>query len=138
MPMPMDYRLAAQDFDRFLTDVVEATGLTTRNQAYTTIQAVLICFRRRLTLREAIVFAQVLPAMLRALFVEDWDPDAPQATSWDRATMTEEVKALRIDHNFSPDTAIHDVASVLRRHVEAEAFERVLTRLPAPARDFWA
>ncbi|MBT9291520.1 DUF2267 domain-containing protein [Prosthecodimorpha staleyi] len=137
MPMPMDYRLAAQDFDQVLTEVVEATGLTTRNQAYTTIQAVLICFRRRLTLREAIVFAQILPAMVRALFVQDWDPDEPRSTIWDRTAMTEEVKALRADHNFSPDTAIRDVASVLRRHVEAGAFEHVLTRLPAPARDFW-
>ncbi len=138
MPVPMEYRVASQDFDRFLAEVAEATGLATRNQAYTTTQAVLQAFRRRLDLAQAIAFAQVLPAMLRALFVMDWDPQEPRVKGWDRAAMTKEVKQLRIDHNFSPDSAIENVAHVLRGHVYAAAFARCLATLPPEARAFWA
>ncbi|MCZ8044674.1 MAG: DUF2267 domain-containing protein [Beijerinckiaceae bacterium] len=138
MPVPMEYRLASQNFDRFLAEVAEATGLATRNQAYTTTQAVLQAFRRRLDTAQAIAFAQVLPAMLRALFVMDWDPQEPRVTGWDRAAMTEEVKQLRIDHNFSPASAIADVARVLRAYVDAAAFARCLATLPPEARAIWA
>lgn len=52
--------------------------------------------------------------------------------------MVLEIRRLRPHHNFSPDTAIRDVASVLRRYVEAEKLKLCLARLPAPARVFWA
>jgi uncharacterized protein (DUF2267 family) len=138
MPVPMEYRLASQDFDRFLAEVAEATGLATRNQAYTTTQAVLQTFRRRLDTAQAIAFAQGLPAMLRAFFVMDWNPQEPRMTGWDRDAMSEEVRRLRIDHNFSPDSAIADVARVLRSHVDASAFARGLAALPPEARAFWS
>lgn len=138
MPTPMEYRLASQDFDRFLADVATETNLGSRHQAYTTTQAVFLCFRRRLGIREAIAFAQILPAMLRALFVSDWDTDEPQAKSWDWDLMSAEVKQLRVNHNFSPDTAIHDVARVLHKYVEAGKFERCLENLPPSAREFWS
>jgi uncharacterized protein (DUF2267 family) len=138
MPVPMEYRLASQDFDRFMGEVAQETGLATRNQAYTTTQGVMLCFRRRLSLNEAIAFAQVLPAMLRALFVMDWDVSEPLAESWDRAAMTREVKQLRLDHNFSPDDAIENVACILRSHVDAPAFARCLAALPPAASEFWS
>lgn len=138
MPIPMEYRLASQTFEQFMADVATETGLGTRNQAYTTTQGVLLCFRRRLDVTEAIVFAQVLPAMLRALFVADWDPAEPRTESWDRATMLLEIKGLRLDHNFSPESAIEDVARVLRRSVEPALFERCLQGLSPEARAFWS
>jgi uncharacterized protein (DUF2267 family) len=36
----MEYRLATQDFDRFLADVAMETNLGSRHQAYTTTQGV--------------------------------------------------------------------------------------------------
>jgi uncharacterized protein (DUF2267 family) len=41
------------------------------------------------------------------------------------------------DHNFAPDTAIPDVASALRRHVDVKNFDRVLVSLPDGAAKFW-
>jgi len=134
----MEYRLASQKFEAFLSEAAEEAGLTTRNQAYTMVQGVLLAFRRRLTLEEGIVFAQVLPPMLRALFISDWDPQEPPEQGWDRTLLTHEVQQLRGDHNFSPDTAIRDVAVALRRHVDEAAFEKCLARLPLPAWEFWS
>ena len=138
MPVPMEYRLASQNFEQFLAEVAEEAGLGTRNQAFTTTEGVFRCFRRRLEVQDAIAFAQILPAMLRALFVQDWDMATKRVETWDRSVMTAEVKALRVNHNFSPDRAIEDVARIVRRHVDVHAFDRCLEGLPAEARVFWS
>ena len=101
------------------------------------VQGVFQTFRRRLDLKDAIRFAGVLPAVLRAIFVANWNTEEPRRPFEDRAVMTQEVRALRADHNFAPETAIQDVARALRRHVDEAAFDRVLESLPSGASEFW-
>lgn len=138
MPMPLNLQHASDDFDRFLVEARDIAGLATRNQTYTMVQGVLQAFRRRLTVEDAIRFADVLPPLLRAIFVADWDTSAPQRPFTDRAAMTREVQALRADHNFAPDSSIRDVARALRKAVPDPAFDRVLQTLPEGAVDFWS
>jgi uncharacterized protein (DUF2267 family) len=69
------------------------------HQAYTMVHGVLRAFRRRLSINEAITFAGVLPAVMRAVFVADWDVDDPRRAFEDRAVMTREVRALRAEHS---------------------------------------
>lgn len=138
MPVPPEYQRSTDDFYAFLQDARDAAGLATTNQAYTMTEGVLRAFRRRLELTEAILFAGALPPALRALFVADWNPGEPKRPFEDEARMTEEVKELRSDHNFAPDSAIHDVATALWRHVNRAALESVLARLPGPAARFWS
>src|ERR687892_1923176 len=133
MTVPLEYQRARDDFYNFLLDARDTAGLGTTNQAYTMVQAVFQTFRRRLDLKDAIRFAGVLPAALRSLFVADWNPEEPRRPFEDRAVMTQEVQALRADHNFAPETAIQEVARALRRHVDEAAFERVFEGLPAGA-----
>lgn len=137
MPMPLEYRQASADFDAFMKDLVATSMLTSSHQAYTMLQAVLQVFRHRLSVGQAIAFANMLPPVLRAIFVSDWDVDAPARPFVTRDELMKEIRALRHDHNVSTDTAIEDVTSVIRRHVDPAAFERVLRRLPPEARDFW-
>lgn len=137
MPMPMEYQHASEEFERFLRAVIELSGLTTRNQAYTTVQAVLQAFRRRLETRDAIRFASELPPVLRAIFVADWDTEEPRRDFASLEDMTEEVKTFRRDHNFSPDSAIEDVARALRAHVDRARFDRMIETLPTGAAEFW-
>ncbi len=137
MTVPVQYQRASDDFSAFLANARDEASLETTNQAYTMVQGVLQTFRRRLSLADAIRFAGVLPAVVRALFVADWDPDEPQRPFGDRASMTAEVQALRPNHNFSPDTAIRDVAAALRRHVDVPSFEAMLASLPEGAAEFW-
>lgn len=138
MPIPMDLQHASEDFERFLADARDTAGLATRNQTFTMVEGVLRAFRRRLSLEDAIRFAGVLPPLVRAIFVSDWEPDEPRRPFADRETMAAEVQGLRRHHNFAPPSAIRDVASSLRRHVDEAALERILTTLPAGAADFWA
>jgi uncharacterized protein (DUF2267 family) len=99
MPVSPEYRRVSIDFEQFLLDAREAADLTTTNQTYTMVQGVLQAFRRRLTISEAIHFAGVLPPVLRAIFVADWDVDEPRRSFADRAEILREVQSLRVDHN---------------------------------------
>lgn len=137
MPMPSQYQRATDHFYAFLVDARDEADLGSTHQTYTMVQGVLHSFRARLALEEAIRFAGVLPAVLRAIFVADWDTDEPVRPFANRTTLTTEVRALRADHNFSPDSAIRDVARALRRHVDEAAFDNVLNSLPAGAVEFW-
>ncbi|WEX78749.1 DUF2267 domain-containing protein [Sinorhizobium numidicum] len=137
MTMPTEYRQASADFDRFILDVRDIAGLQTTNQAYTMVQSVFQTFRRRLEISDALLFANVLPPVLRAIFVADWDLEEPIVPFSGRLAMTREVQSLRSDHNLSPDTAIADVAAALRRNVDEVTLDRVLAWLPEGAVDFW-
>ncbi|KIP98849.1 hypothetical protein RU07_19130 [Agrobacterium tumefaciens] len=137
MPMPMEYRQASVDFDRFVEDLKEVSMLSTSHQAYTMLQAVLQVFRRRLPVQQALEFANVLPPVLRAIFVSDWDSTEEMREFGTEAEMMAEVRSLRYNHNLSTDSAIRDVAEAVRRNIDPVVFDRALSRLPPAARDFW-
>ncbi|SKA27667.1 Uncharacterized conserved protein, DUF2267 family [Enhydrobacter aerosaccus] len=137
MTVPQEYERASKEFEAFLVDVRDTALLSTTHRAYTMAQGVLQAFRRRLTVKEALLFANVLPVGLRALFVADWDIDAPKRPFADKAAMNAEVLQLRQDHNVSTQSAIEDVAAALRRRVDHSALEGVLARLPKGAAEFW-
>jgi uncharacterized protein (DUF2267 family) len=135
--MPSEYQRASLDFEKFMSDARDASDLVSTNQAYTMVQGVLQAFRRRLAPADAIRFAGVLPPVLRAVFVADWDMSEPQREFGDRAAMTREVQSLRAAHNFAPETAIRDVAFALRKNIDAARLDGVLAELPNGAREFW-
>lgn len=137
MPVPPEYARASDQFYSLLVDARDAADLGSTHQAYTMLQGVLQTFRRRLDLSDALCFAAVLPPLVRALFVADWEVDEPKRLFGGRADMTEEVRSLRAAHNFAPDTAIRDVARSIRRHVDERAFAAMLARLPDGAIEFW-
>src|SRR6056297_860449 len=138
MPVPLEYKRASEKFTDYLVDARDTAGLWSTHVTYTMTQSVFQVFRRRLSTQDAIDFANVLPVCLRALFVTDWDIDEKKRPFESRQIMTREVKSLREKHNFSTETAIRDVAEALRRHVDKEAFDKVLEKLPNGAAEFWA
>ena len=138
MPMPQEYFSASRDFDSFMADAKHALGHHSHHQTYTTVQAVLTVFRRRLSVNENLRFADVLPPVLRAIFVSRWDPDETREPFGDRQALEAEVRTIRPHHNFAPQDSIATVAAVLRRHVNGEDLDRVLATLPEGAQAYWA
>lgn len=136
--IPQQYTQASRLFELFLLDVRDALGHHSTHVTYTTVQAVLVTFRCRLKVRDALRFADALPAVLRAIFVSEWDTDIPPRAFGSRIEHTAEAQGFRRDHSFIPDDAIAVVASVLSRHVDRAEMTRVLADLPPGARDFWA
>lgn len=98
MPVPSEYQRASIDFEEFLVDARDRAGLVTTNQAYTMVEGVFRLFRRHLSVAEGLAFANVVPPVLRALFVEEWDTSAPAQPFASREAMTAEVQALRAAH----------------------------------------
>lgn len=133
MPMPYTYRHASAEFAAFLADARSAMNLTSDNATYTAIDGVFQTFRRRLTVPQALAFADELPAVPRAIFVWRWKPVEPLPFTT-RAAMTAEAQALRPHHNLTPDNCIQAVAWALRSATELDP---VLATLPPPARAFW-
>jgi uncharacterized protein (DUF2267 family) len=133
----MEYQRASDLFAKFLTDVKNESGLGSVHQAYTMAQGVFQVFRRRLKIKESIIFTSALNAGLRALYIADWDPEEKKAPFDFMEIMNREVKHLRPDHNFSTDTAIQEVGRALKKNVDAAGFDRMLKKLPVDAQNFW-
>jgi uncharacterized protein (DUF2267 family) len=136
MPMPYTYRHASAEFRAFLDDVKDGLGLDSDNSAYTAVDGVFRTFRRRLTPAQALAFSGALPAVLRAIFVQDWQ-DAPPVPFAPMHEMAAEAQALRRDHNLTPPDAIVKVARAVWRAADTAEFDRALNRLPPEARIFW-
>lgn len=137
MTIPSEYQRATVEFERFMVDARDEADLATTNMAWNMVVGVLRTFRRRLSTQDAIRFANVLPPVVRAIFVADWEFHDPPLPFDQREFLVDEVRAVRREHNFSPDSAIQAVAQALWRHVDTEAFNKVLCGLPAGAAEFW-
>ncbi len=137
MPFPIEYATATKDFYSFMEDVKAKSELHSFHVTYTMVQSVFQVFRRRISLQEALTFANTLPVALRALFVKDWDIHEPKKAFESFEIMNQEVKELRYPHNFSIDNAIEIVANVLPNHVERIYFAKMMETMPPKAQVFW-
>jgi uncharacterized protein (DUF2267 family) len=138
MPMPWTYRQATREWQAFLADARDEMNLNSDNMTFTAVEGVFRAFRRRLSIQQGLDFASVLPAVPRALFVADWQTGDPLAPPGTRADWTAEAKALRPDHNLTPDNCVAATAYALRRAVLRSDLDRLLARLPLFAAEFWS
>lgn len=138
MPLPFEYQNASRQFDQFMIDARDNAGLATTNMTWNMVIGVLHTFRRRLSAQDALRFADALPPVVRALFLENWDITQPIAEFGSAQQLLEEVRAVRFQHNFSPDNAVQAVAAALRKNIDLQEFERVLKTLSANARHYWS
>jgi uncharacterized protein (DUF2267 family) len=136
MTVPIDFKTATADFDKFLLDARETCGLATTNQVWGVLVGTFDVFRRRLTPDQNLLFARALPPLLRAAFIEAWHPGTPVPFA-DRATLNREVQAYHADHQFASDNAISEMASVVWRHADPAKLQRALDELPTEAAAFW-
>lgn len=134
--MPWTYRHASAEWQRFLDIAKDEMILVSNNAAYTAIEGVLLTFRRRLTIEQALRFADALPSIPRAIFVSGWRPEAP--APWDsRAEQTAEAQALRPHHNLTPPNCIEATAIALRAVVRPDEIDPVLAAIGPEAEAFW-
>ncbi len=137
MTVPIDYKQAIADFDRFMLDLRQALNLQTTHQAWGVLLGVFDTFRRRLTAEEALDFAKALPPLLRAAFVQDWHLDQDRPPFGDRSTMDKEVMAYHRDHQLAEPGCIGATAATLWQHVDKQRFKTALARMSEGAQDFW-
>lgn len=137
MPYPIEYVRASDFFQNYLTDARDAADFGSSHQAYTMTQAVFQAFRQRLSIADAIKFAQILPVCLKAMFITDWNTSSPEKSLGTKEDILKDIRALRPDHNFSPDYSVEAVKEALLKHIDNNQFQQILSELPEKASDFW-
>ncbi len=120
-----------------MEDLKRISLLQTTHQCFTMVEAVFHALRSHMNVGEALAFADCLPPVLRAIFVSDWDVDAPIRPTTDRAGLQREILALRHNHNLSTPSALEDVGAALRQNMDGEEFGRLLDTLPPDLAGFW-
>ncbi|WP_238366787.1 DUF2267 domain-containing protein [Mesobacterium pallidum] len=136
MPMPWTFRHAQKEWRGILDDMREVLNTPSDNVAYTGLEGVFRAFRDRLPVAQAIAFAQVLPALPRALFVQRWDPAPPRPWA-DPSTYVAEARAFRGDHNFAGPEVLRAAFYALHRAIQPVDLHRALDRIGPEARAFW-
>ena len=137
MTVPIDYKQASADFDRFMLDLREALDLQTTHQAWGVLLGVFHTFRRRLNAEEGLAFARALPPLLRSVFVQDWHLSEQAAPFVSRDALDAEVMAYHRDHQLAQPGSVAATAATLWRHVDKQRVAAALAHLPVGARDFW-
>ncbi len=137
MPQPWTYRHASREYSSILETFKSETDLVSDNMAYTAIEAVLHSYRARLKPNEVMVFADILPCVLRAIFIYGWKPlesplPFPEESEW-----YAELKEHRPNHNLTPQNAKDALAIAFWQHINHRQFELALEKLSKPAADFW-
>jgi uncharacterized protein (DUF2267 family) len=133
----MDYHHASEQFEKFMLYARDEAGLATTHMAYNMVCGVLFAFRCRMTIADALRFADFLPPGVRALFVSDWVPRDTPKPFGSNAEILADVKSVRAAHNFAPPDAVAAVARALRRLVDQDDLDQLLTSFPDQARDYW-
>ena len=137
MPMPFEYQNASRQFEQFMIDARDCAGLATTNMSWNMVIGVLHTFRSRLPVEQALAFADALPPVLRALFVEHWDVSQPVRSFGTPEELLDKVRSVRRQHNFAPPHAIRAVAEALRKNMDPEVHQRAMSKLAPAAQAYW-
>ena len=137
MTVPTRYSRASNQFEAFMREAQLNMDTATRHQTYQGVYGTLVVFRRRLTTQQVVDFAAVLPAVLSAIFVSDWNVSEPPQRFESAEAMTAEVRSVRKNHNVAPSSVIQDVARAVRLHVDPVAFQKCLANIGPDAEAFW-
>jgi uncharacterized protein (DUF2267 family) len=101
------------------------------------MRAVMLELRRSLEPDAVVAIANVLPALERGIFLEDWDlhqqPDPPR----DPAEFFERIYRRVAGHHASVPSIPSDVFWVLQKELEPTEAEVVRKNLPASLAELW-
>jgi uncharacterized protein (DUF2267 family) len=111
--------LTVEQTDRWLDAVIEEVGWQDRNQAFFGMTAVLHTIRDRLTADDALAFALELPALLRGVFLEDWQPSQQSPRVFTRREFLRGVNARLAAAGIreDPESITQAVFRVLARNL---------------------
>jgi len=117
---------SVQQANTWINEVNAATGWDNKQRAYRLLRAVLHVLRDHLGVDEAAQFAAQMPALIRGIYYEGWNPSRTPVKIRTRDAFVDRVQA-----DFEPDPlgdapeAITAVVAVLRAHVSAGEMEDV-------------
>ncbi|QIK77998.1 DUF2267 domain-containing protein [Sphingomonas piscis] len=137
MGHPYDVEHATQLHIEWCQSLMERSGLGTTHRAAPQMHAVMLELRDSLEPRSAVEIANVLPALERGLFLENWRLDQPARPVPDAETFKARVHDRVKGHHAPLDTLVEDVFWVLREKLgtKSDVIER---NLPVALQDLWS
>jgi uncharacterized protein (DUF2267 family) len=126
---------SVQKTNEWLADLAEELG-SDEDTAWRVLRGYLQVLRDRLTVDEAAQLAAQLPAVLRGVFYEGFDPGHQPERIRDRDTfLTRLAERAQLDDNDQAAEAAAAVTRVLGRRISAGELDDVLSQLPQEIRD---
>jgi uncharacterized protein (DUF2267 family) len=126
---------SVQKTNEWLADLAEELG-SDEDTAWRVLRGYLQVLRDRLTVDEAAQLAAQLPAVLRGVFYEGFDPGHQPERIRDRDTfLTRLAERAQLDDNDQAAEAAAAVTRVLGRRISAGEVDDVLSQLPREIRD---
>ncbi len=126
---------SVRESHEWFADVMRETGLD-EQRALSALRAVLHALRDEMTVRQSGRFASEMPALVRGLFFEGWDPSRP-AADHDLAGFLARVRAqLPADDGFDYLGLTRAIIRVLERRMPVPSTQ-IKRALPKELRALW-
>jgi uncharacterized protein (DUF2267 family) len=127
-----------QKTSQWLDDLMADMDWQDRQQAYSTLRAVLHVLRDRLTAEEAADLGAQLPMLIRGFYYDGWRPADKPLKYRRKEEFLDQVneKYRRIDRP-QLERAVSAVFKVLSNNVSAGEIEEVKKQLPSDIRSLW-
>jgi len=130
MTIPADIQFASKQFDEWLGELKESAFLSTHNQGYAMLRAVLHELRDRLDVMQTAAFADGLPALIRGILYDGWRPAEAPAQLPTSHEFSDAVIRRLSPHHVPPETIVGDVFAMIARHTDAGRLAAALAHYP--------
>lgn len=129
---------AFHEANRWIDEVKEDLGETSRHRAYSALRSVLHAIRDFLPFSDAAALARSLPPAVRGFFLDGWNPHEGPPKDPSREGFLARVAERLIEvPEIQPDAAARAVFRLLSRRIDEGRLPDVRTTWPAPLRLFW-
>lgn len=137
MPAPQEVTHASRQYEAYARALIDRALLQTHNQVYAITRAILHETRDHLDLADGIRFAQGLPVVLRAIFVEGWDVAVVPRFFLGAASFHRHVVERLSPHVVPPDTIVEDVVACVTAHADPFDLTKAIGVLPPGLASVW-
>jgi len=129
---------AVQQADEWVNELKHILSVPSEQSAYAALRAVLHQLRDRLPVDEAADLGAQLPAMIRGIYYEGWQPaKTPQLIHHAQEFIDDLMRKLHGHDEIHAESAVRAVFFLLSQHVSAGEIDDVISSLPDEIKAFW-
>ncbi len=137
MGHPIDVERASQMHTEWCVELAKRAGLVTTHQAGPQMRAVMLELRQALEPNAVLAIANVLPALERGIFLEEWSLDYTPKKVLDAEKFFGQVYERLKAHHSPPRTIVSDVFWLLQTKLSPNKAGIIRDRLPEPLANLW-
>lgn len=129
---------AVQQANEWVNELKHILSVPSQQSAYAALRAVLHQLRDRLPVAEAADLGAQLPALIRGIYYEGWQPArTPQQIHHAQEFIDDLMRKLTGHDEIHAESAVRAVFFLLSQHVSAGEIDDVISSLPDEIKAFW-